>query len=628
MTINLISPGVKITEADQVSSLQATGITIGGTAGKFRWGPMEQGFLITSETELAAKFGGPSDATAIDFLSAAAYLAYSKALYVVRSNATSANNATAGGTGVFVKNDDTYDVSFASGSETAKSWIAKYPGVMGNSLKVSTCPSAAAWQSQLTGSYTTTAGSKVVTVASGTANTQLTAGDMILLGSPARSLRVASVANATHLTLTVAAVETKTTATPTRRWEYSDAFDAAPGTSKYANDRDGVGDEMHIIVIDEDGAFSSNGNKGVVLEKFANVSKGSDAKTTQGASNFYRNIINNRSNYIRWGYTDDLGTNWGTTVDNKTFTAVAKPINYSLAGGLDGTTTDEFASIAFGLFVNKAKFPVSLIFTGSASATVVNSVIADVAEIRKDVVVTFSPTLAACQTTDGEAAAIVTFADTATRSTYAFMDGNWKYTYDKYNDVNVWIPCNADTAGAMARIDAVSAPWFSPAGYVNGAIRNVVKLAWNPDQEDRDTLYKYGINPIITEPGRGTILFGDKTMQTRPSAFDRINVRRLFIVLEKAVATASKFFLFEQNDAFTRATFKNLVVPFLKTVQQRRGITDFLVVCDDTNNTGEIIDRNEFVADIFIKPTRSINFIQLNFVATRTGVSFTEVAGA
>ena len=226
-----------------------------------------------------------------------------------------------------------------------------------------------------------------------------------------------------------------------------------------------------------------------------------------------------------------------------------------------------------------------------------------------------------------EATSIVTFRDTLTSSSYAVLDSGWKYQYDRYNDVYRWVPLNGDTAGTTVRTDFVADPWFSPAGFNRGQIKNVVKLAYSPSKTDRDTLYKKGVNPVVSFPGNGTVLFGDKTLLAKPSAFDRINVRRLFIVLEKSIATAAKYQLFEFNDGFTRAQFKNLVEPFLRDVQGRRGITDFKVVCDESNNTGEVIDGNEFVADIFIKPARAINFIQLNFVATRTGISF-ETVGA
>lgn len=622
MAINLISPGVKITESDQVASIQASGTTIGGTAGQFRWGPIDTPTLVSSEAQLATAFGIPNSTNAVDFLSAASFLAYTPALYVVRTGGTGAFNATANGSGLLVENDDDYQINFASGDASAESWIAKHAGALGNSLKVSTCPSSAAWESTLTGSFTVAAGSKIVVGVGSAANTELQVGDIVVLGG--RSIKVASTSNTTYFTLAEAHVTGATSATSVkRRWEYYDTFDGAPGTSAYAAARNGVNDEMHIVVIDEDGNIT--GTKGSLLEKYSKVSKGEDAKTSQGGNNFYKDIINNTSKWIRWGFKDSQGTNWDSSVVNKTFTSVSAPIAYSLGGGVDGTVTDAFKITAFSKLANKLKAPVGVVFAGSASAAVINTIIADVGEARKDVVVCFSPELADCQTTDAEATNINAFADTVTRSTYAVMDGNWKYAYDKYNDTYVWIPCNADVAGTMARVDADKAPWFSPAGYQAGRILNAVRLAWNPDQLDRDALYRYGVNPIITEPGRGTILFGDKTFTTAPGSFSRINVRRLFITIQKAIGGLAQNLLFEANDDATRASFLNSVEPYLRTVQGGRGITDFRVICDGTNNTEDSINANEFIADIYVRPVSSINFIQLNFISVRGAAAFAEL---
>ena len=298
------------------------------------------------------------------------------------------------------------------------------------------------------------------------------------------------------------------------------------------------------------------------------------------------------------------------------------------ADGLDETDVT-LATIAPGydLFVDPADVDISLILQGSASATygvtLANYIIANLCEVRKDCVLFVSPTYTASATASG----IETFAGTVSASTFAVIDSGYKYQYDKYADVYRWIPLNGDIAGICARTDDVRDPWFSPAGYSRGNVKNVVKLQLNPAKAERDVLYKSKINPVITQPGQGTVLFGDKTNAPTASAFDRINVRRLFIVLEKAIGVAAKSTLFEFNDDFTRAQFKNLVEPFLRDVQGRRGIYDFRVVCDETNNTSNVIDSNQFVGDIYIKPARSINFIQLNFVAVRSGVEFSEVVG-
>ena len=633
MAINLISPGVKVTESDQVASVQATGTTIGGAVGQFRWGPVEAATLVTSETELVTKFAAPNATNVVDFLNAANFLSYTPALYVVRAATTGANNATAEattgsgttGTGLLIKNDDVYDNSYSDGSANVGPWVAKYPGALGNSLKVSTCPSSAVWESTLTGTFTVSASGTVVTGAGSSANTELTVGDVVVISG--RSIKVAAVTNATSFTLASAHITGATGATVTRRWEYFDSFDAAPGTSTYASDRSGVNDEMHIAVVDEDGLIT--GVAGTVLEKFGSVSKGSDARKSDGGSNYYKDIINTTSTYVRWTDHDAAGTNWGTTVTGKTFTAVTSPKNYSLAGGSDGSAATDAQRIdAFAKFKNKQNVPVTLIPMGASSATVINTVIADVAEARKDVVVTFSPEKAdVVNNADGEVDDIKAFADTVTRSTYAVMDGNWKYQYDKYNDTYVWVPCAADVAGCMARTDAERAPWFSPAGYANGRILNAVRLAWNPNQTERDLLYKHAINPIFSEPGRGVVLFGDKTFTTKPGSFSRINVRRLFIELQKNISGLAGNLLFEQNDDATRAGFVNAVEPYLRSVQGQRGLTDFRVICDASNNPDAVVNANEFIADIYVRPISSINFIQLNFVSVRGAAAFAEIAG-
>ena len=281
------------------------------------------------------------------------------------------------------------------------------------------------------------------------------------------------------------------------------------------------------------------------------------------------------------------------------------------------------------MFEDAETVDVGLIIGGSCNATHVDDLIT-LAEKRKDAIAFVSPErsdVAGITSSITQTQNVLAFMNGIRSSSYVMLDSGYKYMYDRYNDVYRFVPLNGDIAGLAARTDLIADSWFSPAGLNRGVIRGAVKLAYNPSKSQRDELYKARINPVVTFPGQGTVLFGDKTGLSAPSAFDRINVRRLFIVLEKAISTASKFQLFEFNDEFTRANFRNIVEPFLREVQGRRGITDFLVVCDETNNTGEVIDRNEFIAEIFIKPARSINFITLQFIATRTGVSFEEVAG-
>ena len=411
-------------------------------------------------------------------------------------------------------------------------------------------------------------------------------------------------------------------------WTYKAEFDAAPDTSDYADNAGGSNDEMHVIIIDELGQWT--GTAGSVLEKFAFVSKGSDVKKADGTNNYYRDVINSRSKYVWWMDHPTVGTNWGNAALGTAYISLGTAYAKTLTGGLDDlTATDGQLETAWAIFADDSQYDVRLLPVGKASATVATYVIG-LAEARADCVVFVSPQnvdtgdiiiASGSDATD----AIIAYRNALPSTSYGVMDSGYKYQYDRYNDKYRWVPLNGDIAGLCARTDYQQDPWFSPGGLNRGQIKNVVKLAVNPTKTDRDNLYKSGVNPVVTFPGQGTVMFGDKTLLAKPSAFDRINVRRLFIVLEKSIATAAKFQLFEFNDSFTRAQFKNLVEPFLRDVQGRRGITDFVVKCDDSNNTGEVIDSNNFVADIFVKPNRSINFITLNFVAARSSVSFTEI---
>jgi len=411
-------------------------------------------------------------------------------------------------------------------------------------------------------------------------------------------------------------------------WDYKDSFDSAPGTSSYAASVGGSNDEMHIVVIDDNGAWT--GSAGTILEKYAFVSKASDARKSDGTNNYYKNVINSNSRYLWWADHPPL-TTWGTAAAGVAFENLTTARTISLVGGVDDfAATPANYQEGFALFANDELYDIALIPTGRVTAATVTYVINNIAEVRKDCIVFTSPvdvSDASVITATGSTGAnkITAFRDALPSTSYAVLDSGFKYQYDRYNDAYRYVPLNGDIAGLCARTDYTNDPWFSPGGMNRGQVKNVVKLAFNPSKTERDTLYKKGVNPVVAFPGQGTVLFGDKTLLSAPSAFDRINVRRLFIVLEKSVATAAKFQLFEFNDGFTRAQFKNLIEPFLRDVQGRRGITDFRVKCDDTNNTGEVIDRNEFVADIFIKPNRSINFITLNFVAARSAISFNEI---
>jgi len=409
-------------------------------------------------------------------------------------------------------------------------------------------------------------------------------------------------------------------------WAFANNFSSAPATSNYVSKQNGSNDEIHIVVTDEDGLFT--GTSGTILEKYGFVSKASDAKDDSGNTNYYKNVIANQSKYIWWLSHVAGMTAWGNTASNTAFTNLASSMNISLSGGSDGTVVTANVVTAYDSFSNPDSVDISLIVSGPANATLAESLITLASTTRKDTVVFLSPEKGDVVDNSGsEEADILSYRNSLSSSSYAVFDSGWKYQYDKYNDVYRWVPLNGDIAGLCARTDQQRDPWFSPGGLTRGVIKNSIKLAWNPSKANRDALYAKGVNPVVTFQGEGTILFGDKTMLSRPQVMDRINVRRLFIVLEKAVARAARSSMFEFNDQFTRAQFIALIEPFLRDVQGRRGITDFRVVCDETNNTSEVIDRNEFIGDIYIKPARSINFIQLNFVAVRTGVSFEEIVG-
>lgn len=478
------------------------------------------------------------------------------------SGATATTTVTVGG--VKINNEQVYQDTYDTGAGLVGEFAAKYPGAIGNSLKVSMADSD-------------------------------TFAD----------------------------------------WTYRTEFDSAPGTSAYAANAGGSNDEVHIIVIDEDGVIS--GTAGTVLEKFAFASKASDGKKPDGSNNYYVDVINNSSEYIWWmdhpQAVEVSGDAWGSSALATTFKSLTSDVTRSLAGGVDALTlTEGQKQDAYALLADDSLYDVSLIALGKCSAATATFVINNVAEVRLDCVVFASPIdmdSGDIIVGSGSAATdkIIAYRNALPSTSYGVMDSGFKYQYDRYNDKYRWVPLNGDIAGLCARTDYTNDPWFSPGGLNRGQIKNVVKLAHNPNKTDRDELYKSGINPVVTFPGEGTVLFGDKTLLAKPSAFDRINVRRLFIVMEKAIATAAKFQLFEFNDAFTRAQFRALVEPFLRDVQGRRGITDFVVKCDESNNTGEVIDRNEFVADIFVKPNRSINFITLTFVAARSAINFSEIGG-
>lgn len=584
-----LSPGIAVNEIDLTTIVPSVATSVGAYVGQFNWGPCDDPKLISDENQLIQVFGKPVSTTensfsAVSFFSCANFLSYTNALYIVRTiDANTANNALANNSANFqCTNEDQYESTyfFANNSNHYGAFAARYPGSIGNSLTVSVCAK----------------------------NSEFT------------------------------------------NWDYYRYFDNAPGTSQYAIEKTGnysANDEMHIVVIDSGGSFTGKAN--TIIEKFAFLSKGFDTVDINGRSSYYKEYLKQNSQYI---YAMDpvdfsnTSTTWGDlTTDIPMGTGYYSPSNYTvtLTNGSNGIIpTDGALELNWDKFKDKDRYEISLAFVGSSSIGVAQHVLDQIvlgpeSESptigRKDVMLFVSPRFSdVVNKANQEVERIVTDNDSflnmlSRSSSYMVSDSGWKYQYDRYNNVYRWVPLNADIAGLCAYTDSVADPWYSPGGFNRGKIKNVVKLAWSPNLTERDALYKNGVNPVIFMKGEGVVLLGDKTMQAKPSAFDRINVRRLFITLEKAISRAARYSLFEFNDAFTRAQFVAMIEPYLRTVKGRRGIIDFKVICDETNNTPDIIDRNAFVGDIYIKPARSINFIQLNFVAVRSGVEFSTVIG-
>ncbi len=686
-----VSPGVAVVEKDLSLVIPQIAASVGATAGFFRWGPVEEPITIASEAELATTFGKPvgvNDFIARSFFTASNFLSYSNNMVVVRAVPTTSGTSDAKNaqsedvTAIVIKSAQDYVDNYASASSPNSTWVAKYPGSLGNTLRVSVAD-ADSFRSVATGTIGATQNSTTLSITGGAINTQATVGSIAKFytgasgtGTLLASVPITAIASATSATLASNPGLTSGVVSIVFEWEYADQFVAAPGTSTYSasNGYASSKDEMHIVVVDRLGQFT--GVQGTVLERFENVSKAADAVLSDGSNNYYKTVINRSSDYI-WNLRD-IDDIVSVTYQN-TASAAAFAVNIATGGmgantvfvtfkrpytvnmgynvteasgavaimtngkGADGYTVSSKAhdaavksglQLAFDKYNNTEEIDIGLIAVGEVESVVAKYVIS-IAETRKDCLVFVSAAkddgsslLPVTKTSDFTS--LVSYRTAASNSvntstSYASMDSGYKYQYDKYNDKYIYVPLNGDIAGLCARTDYTADPWYSPGGYSRGVIKNVVKLAYNPTQAERDTLYKNGINPVVTFPGQGTVLFGDKTMLSKPSAFDRINVRRLFIILEKSISTAAKFQLFEFNDGFTRAQFRNLVEPYLRDVQGRRGIFDFRVVCDETNNTAQIIDTNQFVADIFVKPARSINFITLNFVAARTNVNFEEI---
>ena len=664
----LVSPGVNVREIDLTNVVPAVATSIGAIAGAFQKGPVSSVTTITSEEQLVQIFGKPqSDSNQFEtFFTAANFLQYADNLKVVRVESAILNAGA--NSGVLIRDDDHYQASFDAGQGSHGEWTARTAGTWGNSIGVQICASSTAYAQVCSSSVlvngAASAGATSVTVDDADASGEaFNVGDLISFFSNAAGTTAIDEFNEYEVTaintssnvLTIRLKDDPNGAglqndiadnsVIKRRWAFYDLFDGAPGTSAWAtaNGR-GSNDEMHVVVYDTTGDITGfdNGVAGQrtssVIETFARMSKNPNAKTAQGSTNYYANVIFNQSTFIYWTDHISAGSNWGTDTTS-TYTDVVPITIDELTGGTDdyATTAGEIEK-AYDKFEDTESLDINLVLGGSSSIVGDTNTAQDthvtmltaLVEKRRDCVAFVSPFRSATVGVALSSTAtqnVITAFDLCPSSSYVVFDSGYKYMFDKYNDVFRFVPLNGDTAGLCAFTDQVADSFFSPAGFNRGNVRGAVKLSYNPTKAERDQLYRARINPVVNFPGQGVVLFGDKTALSKPSAFDRINVRRLFLLLEKAIATAAKFQLFEFNDEFTRAQFRNLVEPFLRDIQGRRGITDFSVVADSTNNTGEVIDRNEFVADIFIKPARSINFITLNFIAVRTGVSFTEVGG-
>ena len=584
----LVSPGVETFELDIGGSVAEAGGSPTGVVIDAKWGPVDQRVAITSLAELADNFHQPVATDTgvgpqyLRWFTVADYLGYGGNAIVARAVNAAARNAVNGGSAALIKNKTAFD----GATVTSHKFIARYPGVLGNSLAVSVCTGA--------------------TEFSAAGSTDWGAGQ-----------------------------------------NFDNLFDGAPGTSDFVagNDADGV-DEMHIVVYDKDGLITGEKNK--VLETFGYVSKAADATGPTGGSIFYETVINTTSKYIYAGSADltTVGSNsaYGANSNGNTtaYDTESTATDFDLAGGVDGSTVVGDATTTLNsLFTSREDVEISGLLAPHWTAIGDHNGTDDVAFVaacvtiansRKDCIVFASPDV---MTATGipEAAAVADASVTAWtghlsgRSSYVVIDSGWHHKYDRFNDVNRWVPLAGHTAGIYSRLARDSETFFSPAGFTRGVLTGVGTLAWNPSQTYRDTLYKNNVNPIVNFPGRGTVLFGDKTYVSKPGSFDRINIRSLFILLRKSVAEFAEDILFETNDAFTRSIFVSAVDGFLANIQSRRGLEEYRVVADTSNNTATVLNNNQFVADIFVRPLNSIKYIRLNFVSVRSGVEFSELAG-
>lgn len=624
-----LSPGVVVIEKDYTSIIPAVSSTTCASAGAFSWGPVLDPVNIYSEDNLVSRFGKPNDLNAQIWFTVANFLSYASSIYVTRADTTNQLNAVDIKTGAISGITSTAGTGYAPNTTAVVNISA--PQMIGGVQATATATidgsgsvssvvvtNGGSGYTSATATVGGTGSGAVATVSVSVGGVKIINNDAYLAtfqdGQGVNGLFAAKYPGALGNAIKVSMADDVSFAA----WPYKNNFNSAPSVG-----------ELHIIVLDGTGEWT--GSVDGVLEKYSYLSKASNVLNSDGSQNYYKHVLNSTSKFI-WWLDHPTGSNWGS-VSGTTFTVLSSHYTTQLSGGSDDfAITDGQKMAAYSIYANAEKYDLTLLAAGPASSTVANYIISNIAEVRKDCIAFVSPQ----SVTDGsiigsltsnQVDKILAYRNLLPSTSYGFMDTGYKYQYDRYNDRYRYVPLNGDIAGLCARTAYTDDAWFSPAGLNRGQIKNVVKLAFSPNQTERDTLYKAGVNSVVSFPGQGTVLYGDKTLLSKPSAFDRIGVRMLFIVLEKAIAISAKYQLFEFNSSFTRAQFRNIITPFLRDVQGRSGITDFRVKCDETNNTGEVIDRNEFVASVFIKPARSINYITLNFVAVRTDVSFDEIGG-
>lgn len=682
-----VSPGVQVNEYDATTVIPNIATSMGAFAGVFRWGPVYERILVDSENSLVNLFQKPTNFNAESWFTVANFNAYGGVASVVRcANLTSTNTQVSALTAVanvtsvsnalnlIVANHDDYATKDGT-FETSSIFVAKWPGEVGNSLRVSECFSTNNYKSSvnlatfgLGATLTMNVGSNVATMtvtdsSTANANTSATtlvglfsATDILEMGNTGPNgigiqyMKISSIGSVSSTGNTSSGTATFTlnmqdilqlhtainvATSVTRYWEFFSAVGVAPGQSTYQSQfgNTSAQDEMHVVIVDDGGKFS--GVPGSVLEVYRGVSRATDGQTFDGQTNYYKNVINKQSQYV-W-FTNDYANAVSNTALLLASATATAPLTIKFNGGADGASEANVApsviAKGYDMFASKEDVMVDLVMCGKGIGGIdgtqtSNYVLDNIVGTRKDCVAFVSPSYADVVNNPGqEMVDILSFRNNSRSSSYGFMDSGYKYMYDRYNDIYRYVPMNGDMAGLAAQCDRTNDAWWSFAGFNRGNIKNIVRLAYNPRQAERDQLYPQSVNPVVTFQGQGTILYGDRTMLTKPSAFDRVNVRRLFIVLERAISTAAQYSLFEFNDTFTRSAFKNMVNPYLRDVKGRRGLTDFLVVCDETNNTAQVINSNQFVGDIYVRPNYSINFIRLNFVAVPNGVQFNEIVG-